>query len=59
MITTNTIFIHSTFALFTLSVNILVKHNTLNQCNFTLAQRRKRWTNIKPALGQSLVLAGL
>ena len=33
--------------------------NTIPNAGLMLGQRRRRWTNIKPALGQHLVLSGL
>ena len=35
------------------------KHKTLTNAGLLLAQRRRRWANIKPALGQRLVFAGI
>ena len=34
------------------------KHETLPNAGLMLGQRRRRWANINPALGQRLVLAG-
>ena len=31
------------------------QHATLTKCWFTVGQRRRRWSNIKTALGQFLV----
>ena len=39
-------------------VNLPSRHKTSNQCRLTLVQRRRRWTNVEPALIRRLVPAG-
>ena len=40
---------------FTSSKNFPSQHGTLTKCWFNVGQRRRRWSNIKTALGQFLV----
>ena len=35
--------------------SFLSQHDTLTKCWFNVGQRRRRWSNIKTALGQFLV----